>query len=665
MPFIRSLRFQLMACLLLAALLPLLGLAQFQLQQFSQTLRQSIQEQEIQTADANVRLISAWLDAKAAQLTESIKAHPEYASLTSAQITSIINYINENDPEVESSFYADRQGNIGNPATINVADRDYFKKARDTKSIAVSDIIVNRSTGKRQISIAAPVLDKSNQFLGIIVSLVNVEALGNYLGQVKIAHSGYGYLLSPSGEILYHPQPDKVGKNIAEFANQASKQQAFQQTILRGDSGAIAYADDDGSSSIAGYATVPLTKWRVVVTAPEKEVFEELDSSVWVTKLVIGGAGLFVVLFTLFIAGFITRPIKAAAGHLGVLAQADFTQSVPSSILRRKDEIGQLGRSMATMTESIKAVVHEVVDEAGMVQSHINHSSQNLNQLSEKVKAVTATTEAISAGMQQTAATAEHMRQTSHEIENAVESIATKVQHGSDLAEEISKRAQRLKESAVSSERSALELRGNVDSSIRAAIEQSAAVRQINVLADSILDIATRTNLLALNAAIEAARAGEAGKGFAVVAGEIRKLAESSKDTVAKIQSVTGQVVQAVGSLTSGSEKALEFIDETVIRDYKTLVHTGDQYFLDAEAIQDMVTDFSATAEELLASIQTVVQSINEVSASSHASAEGTQDIAENTQTVMTEAGAATELMKVTKLNSEKLIHIVSRFKVV
>ncbi|GAA0737067.1 methyl-accepting chemotaxis protein [Clostridium oceanicum] len=67
-------------------------------------------------------------------------------------------------------------------------------------------------------------------------------------------------------------------------------------------------------------------------------------------------------------------------------------------------------------------------------------------------------------------------------------------------------------------------------------------------------NVAKKTNLLGLNAAIEAARAGEYGKGFNVVATEIRKLSNSSSESIRKIEDVIKNMQQSVSSITDNIE---------------------------------------------------------------------------------------------------------------
>lgn len=94
------------------------------------------------------------------------------------------------------------------------------------------------------------------------------------------------------------------------------------------------------------------------------------------------------------------------------------------------------------------------------------------------------------------------------------------------------------------------------------------------------------------------------------------------------------------------------------------MVSIGEQYYNDAAAFNDLVTDFSTTCDELLSAIQSMVKSINELAISNNEGAQGTQIISQKALDVAERAARVLELMNATKQSSESLTESVSRFKI-
>ncbi len=87
-------------------------------------------------------------------------------------------------------------------------------------------------------------------------------------------------------------------------------------------------------------------------------------------------------------------------------------------------------------------------------------------------------------------------------------------------------------------------------------IEANERTKDTDEILSFIQGVSSQTNLLGLNAAIEAARAGEAGRGFNVVAQEIRKLSNSSNESIKKIDSVMKDISSSVNSINTNLTKS-------------------------------------------------------------------------------------------------------------
>ena len=372
--------------------------------------------------------------------------------------------------------------------------------------------------------------------------------------------------------------------------------------------------------------------------------------------------GIIVVLLLIMIIISIIRPLKKCISSIGVMEQGDFSQAMGTALLKRRDDFGKLAASLESMRNEMSGLIGEVKSQATEITRMVQEIDDNIQALDEEIENVSATTEELAAGMEETEASSEEINAMSHEIESAAKSIATRSQDGATEADDIRDRAVGIKKTTTENDKRTKAIHAEINEGLTKALEDIKVVDQIGVLAESIMEITGQTNLLALNASIEAARAGEAGKGFAVVADEIRVLAEQSKAAVVHIQDVTKNVVESVTNLADGAKKLLEFVGTDVVDSFAGFSDMADSYSNDAGSIDALVTDFSASSEQLLASINGVMDAIGEVSKAATEGATGTNDIAEKTGVVVEKAAEIKEKAEAAHHAADKLQQNVEHF---
>jgi methyl-accepting chemotaxis protein len=565
------------------------------------------------------------------------------------------------------------KGTAMDGTTLDLSGQDYFKTAAGGKANA-SDPVPGKN-GNVSVTVAAPIKN-GNTVTGVLTATFDAKLLSDITNSINYSGDGYAFMLNSKGVKIAHANYDLVLQEDNDFEN--VKKKPFlkglvdaESKMIAGETGVASYTYVDGSGKqlqkMMGFAPVPGTGWSIGVTAPETVVLSKM-TSLQVSAIVFATIFLFIaVLVAAGIAIWISRPILALTGMVGKMAALDLTAEETDQIkkaARQSNEIGSIARSILHLKQEFHTVIKGVRTESQEVMSTVDAVLVNIGELNNGIQEVSATTEELSAGMEETAASTQEMNATSQEIETAVESIASRAQEGAFTASAISRRATELSRSFGESQKNARNVLSNTSEKLNKALEESKSVEQINTLSDTIMQITAQTNLLALNAAIEAARAGESGKGFAVVAEEIRKLAEDSKTAVTQIQQVIKTVISSVENLASTSNDLLRFVSKDVEEDYRQMLHATEQYNEDASSVNSMTMDFSATSEELLASIQNMIKAINEITEATNEGADGTGNIAGRSTEIVTKSAEVVAQVDKSQHSADKLSQLVSKFTV-
>lgn len=389
----------------------------------------------------------------------------------------------------------------------------------------------------------------------MIILEIKASSLEEELKKVDFGEDGIIQAISEDGTIVGSSMSERAGKKTElSFIADLSEKSGFVDTTNT--------IGGQHQKVLAVYNTLELPGWKLIGMIPESELLEGANQILWATVIFAGVAIIIAVLLGLWMVRMIAKPLSKLKDLMQQGAKGDLT--VRTDHLS-KDEIGQLSASFNQMMEQITHLVKQT-----------NQTAQDVLQTASE----------LSTASQKTASSATEVAVATEQIAGGATNLASEAERGSEMTEVLSSQMQNVvvtnqelgssaREVEGASQRGSQYLTGLISKTEQSEEMVRSLVHKVDKLKEStssilnILDvlhnIARQTNILSLNATIEAARAGAAGRGFMVVAGEVRQLADQSRESIDMVAEMTDRIMNEMNETVNALSEAYPLFQEQII----------------------------------------------------------------------------------------------------
>ena len=293
------------------------------------------------------------------------------------------------------------------------------------------------------------------------------------------------------------------------------------------------------------------------------------------------------------------------------------------------DELEVIATNINALLENIRKSMLTIRNSSQGIKGSFSTFTEDMEQSVDDMTQVSATMQEMYSSMEETNTSFSKTKEITDKAVDVISDIRDKIDCGFDFTREIESKSNRLRDEVETADDTINKKLVDIKESLGKKIEEAKSVNKIHELSNSIIDIADQTGLLALNANIEAARAGEHGRGFSIVAQEVAKLADDSSKIASEIQSASNTIIKIVNDLEEMATSVVEYMQKTVMTDYKGFVEFGNQYNEDAKSIRNLMDEFKDHTEQLEKAMVYVDTSISEMAITIEQTKERTLNVAE------------------------------------